>query len=145
MTLSACGPDYAYQKTYAIDGANWTYADSLKFEFEVNDTSDVYNLWLTVDHNIDYEFQNLYINIRTKFPSGSQLAEPLSLELANRIGQWYGKCNNSYCHLRIPIQEGAFFNQTGKYEITLDQYMRQNPVAGIRNIGFLLEKTDQSR
>ena len=139
LGLTACGPDFFYEKTYPIKGANWTYADQLDFSFEIEDTLQRFNLWLEVDHNIDYDFQNLYVQIQTRFPSGEQLQEPLSLELADKIGQWHGDCNNSYCSLRIPIQENAFFKQAGTYEIIIEQFMRKNPIRGIRNVGFSME------
>ena len=49
--LSACGPDYVYEKNYAIEEAAWAYTDTLQFQFEVEDTNTIYNLWLEVDHS----------------------------------------------------------------------------------------------
>ncbi|PHN04021.1 gliding motility lipoprotein GldH [Flavilitoribacter nigricans] len=143
--LWGCGSDYLYERSYPIDSSNWTYADSLQFSFEIEDTLQVYNLWLEVEHSVDYDFQNLYTRIHTRFPSGQQLAEPLSLELADNVGRWFGDCNSKTCTLKIPIQEGAFFNQAGTYNITLEQFMRRDPIEGIRTIGFMVEKTDQTR
>lgn len=142
---SSCSSDYFYEKTNSIESGNWSYEDGLDFSFEIADTLQLYNLWLEVEHSTDYNYQNLYTQIHTEFPSGRQLSEPLSLELADKIGRWYGDCNNSACTLLIPIQQDAFFDQAGTYKITIEQYMRENPVRGIRSIGFLVEKTGQSR
>lgn len=143
--LSGCGSDYMYEKTYPINSSNWAYADSLDFSFDIEDTLSIYNLWLEVEHSVDYDYQNLYTRIHTGFPSGQKLAEPLSLELADKVGRWYGDCNSRTCILKIPIQEGAFFNQLGTYDIMLEQFMRKDPIEGIRTIGFLVEQTDQTR
>ncbi|MCB0631119.1 MAG: gliding motility lipoprotein GldH [Lewinella sp.] len=145
LIFSACGPDYLYEHDYEIPGGEWTYADRLEFPFEIDDTSRIYNLWLEIGFNTDYKYQNLYTRVHTRFPSGETLEEPLSIELADKLGRWYGDCNNSYCTLRVPIQQGAFFNQPGAYQITLEQFMRQDPVRGIRNIGFQVERTEITR
>lgn len=145
FALSACGPDYVYEKRYAIEQQAWAYADTLQFDFEVEDTNTVYNLWLEVDHSTSFSNQNLYTQIHTKFPSGERITELLSLKLANKAGQWVGECNRTSCSLNIPIQQGAYFNQAGNYQITVEQYMRRSPVEGVEAIAFRLEDTGEQR
>lgn len=140
-----CGSDYLYEKAYPIDSGNWAYTDKLDFSFEIMDTLSIYNLWLEVEHSVDYGYQNLYTRIHTRFPSGDQLQEPLSLEMADKVGRWYGDCNSRTCKLKIPIQQGAFFDQTGTYHLTVEQFMRENPVNGINTISFMVEQTGQTR
>lgn len=143
--LLSCGKNYQYQKKYELEGERWMYADSLEFSFDIQDTTNIYNLYLQLDHSTDYSFQNLYTNIHTTFPSGVRLDEKLSLELANRAGVWLGKCNQNHCTLTIPIQQNAYFNQQGRHRIMLEQYMRQDSIPGIRSIAFMLEDTRQNR
>jgi gliding motility-associated lipoprotein GldH len=145
LLLYSCGSGSFYEKTYSLDSGNWTYADSLDFSFQIADTTGIYNLWLEVEHSTAYPYQNLYTKIHTLFPSGQQLHEPLSLELADKVGRWYGDCNSRSCTLRIPIQQGAFFDQAGDYKITLEQFMRQDPISGVQRIGFIVEATGQTR
>ena len=141
----SCGKNYSYQKTYQISEEKWTYADSLRFSFDIADTTNIYNLYLQIEHTTDYSFQNLYTRINTKFPSGDRLQERLSLEMANKAGVWLGKCGKKNCKLLIPIQESAYFNQEGEHTILLEQYMRQDSLPGIKSVAFLLEDTGQNR
>lgn len=145
LLLTACGPNYLYEQDYDIPGGEWTYADPLEFNFEIDDTYSIYNLWLEIEHGTEYNFQNLYTKIHTQFPSGEALEESLSLELADKLGRWYGDCNSNTCTLMIPVQKGAFFDQPGQYQITLEQFMRQDPTRGIRRIGFIVERTEATR
>ena len=144
LALAACGPAYVYERSYPIPDANWTYAQPLEFSFQIDDTLRIHNLWLEIEHTTDYDFQNLYTRVTTHFPSGKELQEPLSLELADQVGRWNGDCSGSFCTLRILLQK-AFFSEPGSYRITLEQFMREDPVKGIRSIGFMLEKTEESR
>lgn len=134
VLLASCGPKSVINKTYDIANGEWAYADSLRFEFEIADTVQLYDLFLELKHTTDYSYQNLYTQIQTEFPNGQSLRKPLSLELANAAGEWQGKCNAKACTIKIPIQQGAYFNQPGKYVITLEQFMRESPVKGVQSV-----------
>lgn len=145
ILLFSCGKSYLYNEEIAIRNEAWTDADSLNFQFHIPDTSKIYNILLDVQHSPAYAFQNMYVEIYTAFPSGERIKEMISLELANRAGAWYGDCGSSSCTLEIPIQEGAFFNQAGAYEITIKQFMRKNPLKGVQGMGLKIEDTGQAR
>lgn len=143
--VSACGPTYILDETYEIDKSAWTYEDSLRFEFTIEDTLQLYDLVLEVKHETSYAFQNLYTKIHTQFPDDQRLSKSVSLELANQVGAWRGDCNAETCTVEIPIQQGAFFNQAGKYVITIEQYMRESPIVGIQSIALKVRDTGTQR
>lgn len=143
--LTACGPKYAINKTYEIVNSAWSYADSLRFEFEIADTVTIYDLSLDVKHATDFGFQNLYTRIHTQFPDGTRLSKPLSLELADKAGIWQGDCNSTSCTIEIPIQEGAYFNQAGKYVITVEQFMRDSVINGVQSVTLKVAEASQKK
>jgi gliding motility-associated lipoprotein GldH len=145
LGLSACGPDYAYEQTLEIPESGWSYQDSLSATFEIPDTSTIYNLHLLVEHTTYFPFQNFYVEVSTQFPSGERLTEQVSLELAAQGGIWLGDCRGEVCTLDIPIQEGAYFNQAGTYQLSIHQYSRRDPLPEIKAIRFALEATDEKR
>ncbi len=140
-----CGPKYALKKSYTIENEAWTYADSLRFEFEIADTITLYDLLLDLKHTTAFASQNLYTRISTQFPDGTRLSKPVSLELANAAGEWQGKCSSKSCNIEIPIQEGAYFNQTGKYIVMLEQFMRDSVVNGVQRITLKVMETGKVR
>lgn len=143
--ISACGSKYLADETAEIPNGQWAYPDTIRFEAEIPDTTMVYNLWLTLDHRPEFPWQNLYIRIHTLFPDGKRLSAPLSLELADQGGIWQGDCNKKRCRFRIPIQEGAWFQQAGRYAFTFEQYMRQSPQEGVQRLRFQIEETEKRR
>ena len=143
LLLTSCNGGYDFEKQYELQGEYWAQDDTLNFHFPIEDTLRIYNLYLEIEHNTNYSYQNLYTQIYTQFPAGQRIKELLSLELADKAGVWLGNCGKEYCVLKIPIQEGAYFNQQGEYTVMVEQYMRVNPVRGIRSVGFLLEDTGQ--
>ncbi len=139
IALAACGPDYLYDERVELPGETWTYADSVTFEFPIRDTQQRYNLYLTLDHTTGYPFQNLYTRIHTRFPSGDNLTQQVSLELADKSGRWLGDCSGENCRLRIPLQTDTYFNQPGVYAVTFEQFMRRDSLPGIQNLAFSIE------
>lgn len=139
--LTACGPSYVYEAAHPIASPEgWAYNEVINFEFPVTDTNQLYDLHLLVDHSVDFGFQNTYVNIKTFFPNGEELEEQVSLQLADKFGQWYGDCNSTKCSLDIPIQQNAFFNAPGNYRIEISQFSRNNPLPGIQQLTFALEE-----
>lgn len=145
FTVVSCSDNYLYEKHQAIANATWEYSDTLDFDFEIVDTNRIYNLYLDVAHSPAYGYQNMYVQIYTKFPSGERIKEQISLEMANKAGVWNGDCNAKVCQLQIPLQEGAFFNEPGSYLVTIEQFMRESPLAGVQKIGFIIEDTKQAK
>ena len=145
LSLFGCGPDYILDQTKKISSSGWTYADSLNFEVEIQDSLKIYNLYIDVEHSTEFSNQNLYLMIHTRFPSGKRISEKLSLEMANKAGVWFGNCNSEMCTLSVPIQQGAYFNAIGTHHFTIEQYMRVDPLQGIKKISFKIEDTGQER
>jgi gliding motility-associated lipoprotein GldH len=143
--MMGCGKNIVYEKSFPIQNGDWNYADTLNFDFEIKDTTKIYNLFLDFEHSTDYSFQNLYINIYTKFPSGERIKEMVSVELAAKGGIWFGDCDADKCRLEVPIQQNAFFDKAGSYMMTVEQYMRKNPLPGIYEIGFKIEDTREKK
>ena len=145
LFLISCGKNFIYEKSFPIKNGEWAYVDTLDFNFEIQDTSKIYNLYLNIEHSTDYGFQNLYINIYTQFPTGERIKELVSVELAAKGGIWFGECDSEKCRLEVPIQQNAFFNQAGNYAVTVEQYMRKNPLSGVGEIAFKIEDTGNIR
>jgi gliding motility-associated lipoprotein GldH len=136
-SILACGNENTlFEKKYDLKSEQWTYKDSLTFAFNITDTMAIYDIVLSVKHTPQYAFQNIYTNIYTQFPTGERVKQLLNIDLADNTGKWEGKCSGSECVFEIPIQPNAFFNQMGQHTIILEQYMRSEALAGIKNIAL---------
>ena len=134
LLLTGCGGDFIYQKTLDVPGESWTYQDTLKFDFDIADTTKMYGMFLEVTHAGDYGFQNLYVQFHTIFPSGKKSTQLVSLELAAQTGIWNGECSSNECTVEIPLQSKTIFNETGKHTLAVEQYMRQSPLPGVKSM-----------
>lgn len=145
LFMASCDSKYLYNEEHPLPKTGWTYSDTLDFSFEIPDTTQLYNLLLEVQHSPEYAYQNIYTQIYTRFPSGQRLHKLLSLELTDKDGIWAGDCSRRHCNIEIPIQTEAYFNEPGKYVITLEQFMRRDTLVGVQRIGLKVEKTGKQR
>lgn len=132
--LSSCNRDVIYEESLKVPGEAWDYQDTLSFNFEIPDTAKMYSMDLQVTHAGDYSFQNLYVQFHTVFPSGKSETRLVSLELAAQSGIWNGECSGNECTVEIPLQSKAVFQEAGKYTLSVEQYMRKNPLPGIQQM-----------
>ncbi len=145
LSTSCDSRNIIYEKSLEIGDQRWTYADSLSFTFPIKDTTKIYNIYLDIQHDKSYSFQNIYLLLHTRFPSGKRIDNRINIDLAEPTGKWNGDCSGNSCNLEIPIQEGAYFNETGDYTLTVEQYLRQDTLSGVREIKVLLEDTGKMR
>lgn len=145
LMLSSCGPTFIADEYQAIDPDGWTYQAAADFDFTVTDTNQLYALHLVVEHKPDFFAQNVYVNISTERPDGSKQTDQVSLQLADKFGQWYGDCGGENCELDILIQPIAYFNQPGAYELSVQQHSRKEKLAGIRGLRFQVEELEERR
>lgn len=134
--FSNCGPNYEVNQSQSIANERWTYQDSVRFSMDIQDTTKLYNLFFEIEHVNTFAYQNLYTKIYTIFPDGQRFGKVVSMELANKAGQWLGKCSGNNCTLSIPIQESAYFDKLGTHYFVMEQYMRQPTIGGIRKLSF---------
>ncbi len=143
--LMSCGDSYVFEKTYEIEKGAWKYDNTLDYAFEVTDTTKIYNLLLEVSHSIDYSYQNCYLKIYTKFPSRNKTDYLLSVDLADGIGQWQGDCSSESCTTLFDIAKQTTFKELGQHTITLEQYMRKDPLTGIESLAIKLEEANDGK
>lgn len=139
--IISCNSKEIYTHSYTMEGV-WTYADSLVFEYEIQDTMSPYNLVLAVKHSIDFPYENTYIQASTVFPDGHRVTNPVSLELADDHGQWVGNCSGSFCNAEIELASNAYFKASGKYKLVFSQFSRIDSLKGIEAIKFTINQSD---
>ena len=140
---TGCNGDYVFQKEIEISGGGWYYNNALAFDFDIDDISKKYNLLLEVEHAGDFGYQNLYVQFHTTYPSGEKKTQIVSLELANKSGIWNGKCGGNICRVEIPLQTNTVFKETGRHSISVEQYMRKDPIEGVLNMAIKIKEVKE--
>ena len=130
-----------YDETRTLEGGTWQQGQGLSFEFEIEDTEQLYDLFLEIKHGTDYPYQNMYCLVQTTMPDGNNREEQASLELANAKGYWLGDCNEETCTRSIPFIIKTKFPIAGKYTIALQQHSRPERLGTIEYVRLHIDKS----
>jgi gliding motility-associated lipoprotein GldH len=143
FSLESCIKSNTYEKNVSLPSHKWAHKLKPSFEFEISDTNSNYLVYFTIRHTDAYPFSNIWLNVYTTMPGGTQ-SPPMRTEvpLAQEDGKWLGKTFNEICTQQLLLtKDGAVhFDKKGKYTIKLEQIMRQDPLPEIMSVGLRLEK-----
>lgn len=145
FALIACDSNRVYEKNYRIEGSNWARSNQLKFEFDIEDTSQLYHLYFNFRHAGDYPFQNLYLFTKLKSPNGLMAADTAQMLLADSKGRWYGKGIGDIFDYQFKFKEFAKLTVPGKYTFTVEHAMRKKVLPNVTDLGVRVEKADYGK
>jgi len=138
--FSSCNRGNIYSHEEEIKGGTWSYKDSLTYQFEIDDTAQLYSMQLNVLHDNNFPYENLYVKIRSVYPDKSIKNDVLSLEFADETGGWMGEKEGKKFLAPIALQPIAKFSQKGKYSMTFYQNSRIDSVPGIHSLELSVDK-----
>jgi gliding motility-associated lipoprotein GldH len=141
--MQACVPSNRVQRVFYAAPTGLKNSEVKSFEFFVSDTSVQYNWLLLLQHQYSYDFSNIWLNITTTFPNGKYLSSKQEIPLAFSDGRWMGRSVAGITTQELnlgPNSSALKFTQIGKYTITFQHIMRQDPLMDVQYIGMAIEK-----
>ncbi len=140
IILLSCVKNDTYQSAHTIHNEQWNKLDTAYFAVNIYDTTERYNMYLTLRRSINYPYANIWLRTLTQTPDTTAPAlSDLELTLEEKDGTPTGsRFGNNIEHL-ILIQENAKLKY-GKYQFWILQNMRDDDLRGVLNIGLRLER-----
>ena len=139
LFMMGCGPTPEYSESRPLNSEGWAEAPVI-FDIDITDIEPRYELQLLIDHTTAYRYENIYFEIKTVFPDRDPREEQLSVNLANKKGQWQGDCSGESCKIKVYLLESFKFPAVGDYTFELRQYTREESLAGINGLELRLFK-----
>jgi gliding motility-associated lipoprotein GldH len=146
LTLCSCDNQYIDSQSHTFPATSWSIEEPVMFAFESPDTTAVYDLFLHLRNNQDYQYKNLWMITHIKFPQGKIVTDTLQYPMANAQGEFLGDGRN-IVENKLWLKEGIRFRESGTYQLSLNHAMREpgksqplQELEGIMNIGYSIEK-----
>jgi len=139
----SCKQSFIYKNEIPITNMQWDSSQIIRFNWEVQDTAVWYQLNLKLKHALELEYQNLYVKSITEFPDQSQKEQILSFELFDNSGKPTGTCGSTSCTTEISLLPKFKFPQLGKYQLSLEQFSRDQSVNGIASFKLEVSKIQE--
>ncbi|MGI8635852.1 MAG: gliding motility lipoprotein GldH [Segetibacter sp.] len=139
LVIASCQTIDVYEKTASFPHHNWKSAEKPSFTFEINDTTSLYRIFLVLRHEDAYNYNNIWINLTVKGPTGIDTVRREFILGNNRQG-WLGSGMDDIFEHRDAFNNRPAPLHKGKYTFTLQQDMREDPLEHILNAGIRVEK-----
>ena len=136
----SCGNEVLIDQNIEFEKESWKVSEKFESTFDISDTVNNYNFFLTVRNTDDYAYQNLFVFLKTTFPNGKSKLDTINCPLANMQGKWLGKGFGGIYDNRILYMARKRFPLNGKYKIRVEQAMRDEELIGILDVGVRIEK-----
>ena len=147
ITLSSCDRKRVFDDYESLRG--WHKDSLVSFELENIDSTKVYDLFINIRNNSEYRYSNLFLITEIRFPQGKVISDTLEYEMTRPNGEWLGTGFGDVKENKLWYKENVKFDESGKYEVTIQQAMRKNGevegievLDGITDVGFRIEKSD---
>ena len=145
--LYSCQSDVVYTKYQTIDKAEWTPNQVVIFEIEMQDSLQVYDVFINLRNNKEYGFSNLFLITQMTFPNLTSVVDTLEYEMTDANGRFLGSGFSDTKENKLFYKENVRFHQAGTYLFQVKQAMRKrnevaglDPLKGITDVGISIEK-----
>ena len=142
LSAASCQQGVIYTQTLDLPLGKWQADQVLETQFASPDTTRNYDLFLDINHNEEYHYENVYLQIETLFPHKDPVTQVLPIDLADKKGKWHGKCGGGDCDLRVVLKQQIKFQAVGDYQINISQYSRDASLDGINGLEFSVVESD---
>lgn len=144
--LAACDGNRVYETNVDLPDYAWSVQNKPAFQFDIQDTTQRYNVYFNIRNASMYGYYNLYVKHTLTGPGGP-VGKPLLHQMIlmdPKTGEPRGNgTGDIFDHqfLALPQQR---FARPGSYRLVLEQYMRQDVLPGIMAVGVRVEKATAS-
>ena len=118
-----------------IANRRWTYRNHISTAFEIKDNTKAYNIYFKLRHTADYKYANIFI--LAHFKDGKKMiTKRYQYKLAKNDGEWLGKGSGDIFTSKFSLLTNYRFPAAGKFDIEVEQNMRDNPLTGVSDVGI---------
>ncbi|MCC2546856.1 gliding motility lipoprotein GldH [Hymenobacter sp. BT175] len=142
LSLPACDPNGVYEKNIDFDEYTWGVQVKPAFTFEIQDTTQRYDVYFNVRNASAYGYYNLYLKHTLTGPDQKPISQLLHhmLLMDPQTGEPRGDGTGDIFDHSFLALRNQQFRQAGTYKIVLEQYMRQEQLPGIMAVGVRVTK-----
>ena len=78
VVVLSCDSERVYEKNFDFDSRFWLISEQPDFEFMIDDSIQVYNLYCNIRNSVSYPYSRLFVNAYLQDSSGSVLQKKLT-------------------------------------------------------------------
>ena len=142
LLLVGCQGDIVYTAFNTLPNAGWEADSSLCYQPTITDSVSDYQMLITIRHTDAYPYQNLWLFVDIEKDSVSLRRDTIECYMANERGEWLGG-GLSIHELPLLYSDSYQFANSGEYQISITQGMREDTLVGIKEVGVKIIRNEQ--
>lgn len=139
VVIISCDSNRLFDSYTEIPNQKWNRFDKLKYEVEITDNTEAYNLFFNVRNSGKYNYSNLFVFFKSISPSGMERIDTIEVKLCDDRGKWLGKGLGDLWDTKVEVRKNIVFPEKGKYIFEVEQAMREEVLEYISDIGIRIE------
>lgn len=143
--MASCDRTRVFEDNHDFTNRVWNVNDTVRFTFQIDDTTQRYNIYYNIRNSRHYPWSRLFVNWSLQDSTGKPLASSLSSAylFEPKSGKPLGESalGDIYDH-RVPLVSRQAFAYPGPYTVSLQQFMRTDSLSGILAAGVRVEKIE---
>lgn len=142
-SLVACDGNTIFEENLKIKDSVWNQNEKAYFEFDIQDSTIAYEIYMNFRHGGNYPYKNIYLFTRTVSPSGLIAKDTAQMLLADNKGRWLGKGIGDIFDYQFKYKAGNLFPESGTYTFEIEQAMREESLENVTDIGIAIKKLNK--
>ncbi len=143
VLLLGCDQGSLADSNMSMPSRNWNYANKVKVQADIKDSNRPVDIYFKLRHTADYRYSNIFVLLHIKGPAGMKQTRRYEYKLAQPDGQWNGSGSGNLFTYVLPLLTNYKFPAPGKYELEVEQNMRDNPLQEISDVGIKVSQQGQ--
>jgi len=143
----SCTEQLAFFEYQSTKNGKWGKDQPMEFRFSDLDSTQTYNMYITLRNDEQYPYSNLFLIAEMTGPDGNSNRDTLEYEMADASGNWMGSGYGSVKENKLWYRENIVFPDSGVYTVTVSHAMRKNgsvegiqELPGVLDVGLQIEK-----
>jgi len=142
LLLTGCTGRTVYSHYEALPVAGWHADSAIVYDFDVADSTAVYDIILNLRHTDRYPHQNFWVFAELYRDTLLLSTDTLDYYLADQRGRWLGNGFGNRRDMPMLYKHNTFFPEGGSYRLSLRHGMRDTLLVGVSDLGVTLEKAE---
>lgn len=134
--FSGCDTNNVIDNNISMPSRNWSYANKVTAVVDITDAGKTYNVYFKLRHTADYGYSNIFVLFHLRESGQKKQSRRYEYRLAQPDGQWNGSGSSNLYTYTLPLLTNYKFPKAGKYELEVEQNMRDNPLKEISDAGI---------
>jgi gliding motility-associated lipoprotein GldH len=142
IIFSSCKNIDLFEKNINIPNISWKSDFVASGQFNIKDSSSLYNVSIVFRHTDAYQYNNIWLNISLQAAGDTAITQKINLPLGSDAQGWEGAGMNDIWEVRKLLTNTPIPLKSSTYNFSIAQIMRDNPLKHIMSVGLRIEKVN---